>query len=123
MANASRRVPINCNARAVSGFGQTGPRSSHAGHDINYIASTGLLHLLGGVPPVNLAADFMGGALLAVIGIQAALIRRSTTTRSEGGGCVIDVSMAAGAAYAASFLYTTRNSTVSLFPTQPGYAR
>ncbi len=80
---------------AVTGYGQEGPRSGEAGHDLNYQALTGLLSLSPGtadaptVPPA-LTADIGGGAMPAVINILLALRRRDRTGR----GCRIDIAMA-----------------------------
>jgi alpha-methylacyl-CoA racemase len=79
---------------SISGYGQDGPRSQEAGHDINYQARTGLLSLSPGttgspsVPPA-LVADVAGGSFPAVINILLALRRRDLT----GEGCRIDVAM------------------------------
>ena len=79
---------------SISGYGQDGPRSQEAGHDLNYQARTGLLSLSPGttgspsVPPA-LVADIAGGSFPAVINILLALRRRDLT----GEGCRIDVAM------------------------------
>ncbi|KAI9151096.1 hypothetical protein H9P43_009711 [Blastocladiella emersonii ATCC 22665] len=91
-------------ARLV-GFPRDGDRAKMAGHDINYLAVSGVLSLLGRSGdkptfPVNLAADFAGGSLMCVIGILAALLRRGAT----GSGSVVDVNMVQGVQYLASFL-------------------
>jgi len=78
---------------AISGYGQTGPLAQRAGHDLNYVATTGLLSLADGQPAFQLA-DLAGGALYPVIGILAALYER----RSTGKGRVVDASMTDGAA-------------------------
>ncbi len=83
----------------MTGFGQTGPWAKRAGHDINYIALSGVLHSVGraGEPPtipLNLVGDFAGGGQLLALGVCAALVERSTS----GFGQVIDVSMVEGAA-------------------------
>lgn len=80
---------------AVTGYGQEGPRSAEAGHDLNYQALTGLLSLSPGTPeaptvPPALTADIAGGAMPAVINILLALRRRDLTGR----GCRIDIAMA-----------------------------
>lgn len=80
---------------AVTGYGQAGPRSGEAGHDLNYQALTGLLSLSPGTPdaptvPPALTADIAGGAMPAVINILLALRRRDRTGR----GCRIDIAMA-----------------------------
>jgi alpha-methylacyl-CoA racemase len=75
---------------SISGYGQTGPLAATAGHDLNYLAASGLLSLVDQpvLPPV-LIADLAGGAQPAVIEILLALSRRSRT----GEGARIDVSM------------------------------
>ena len=83
---------------AVTGYGQDGPDSDRAGHDINYLARGGLLGLSGtpGGPPVPAAgqiADLGGGALMAAFGILAALLERERS----GEGQLVDVSMTRGA--------------------------
>lgn len=81
----------------MTGWGQTGHRSSTAGHDINYIGVTGILAAIGEdqpIPPLNLVGDYGGGAMFAVVGALAALVDRSRTGR----GRVIDVAMVDGAA-------------------------
>ena len=80
---------------SITGYGQTGPRANEAGHDLNYIARSGLLSLSSGgaespvVPPL-LAADIGGGAMPAMINILLALRQRDTS----GEGCHIDIAMA-----------------------------
>jgi alpha-methylacyl-CoA racemase len=83
---------------AITGYGQHGPDRDRAGHDIDYLARTGLLGLSGrrGGPPVPAAgqiADVGGGALMAAFGILAALHERERS----GAGQFVDVSMARGA--------------------------
>lgn len=82
----------------ITGWGQTGPLATAAGHDINYIALTGLLSAIGPadqapVIPLNLVGDYGGGGMLVALGIAAALLE---TTRS-GKGQVIDAAMLEGA--------------------------
>ena len=78
---------------SISGYGQSGPKAAVAGHDLNYIADTGLLALggEGGIPaiPPGLIADIGGGALPAVINILLALRQAEAT----GAGCHLDVAM------------------------------
>ena len=68
---------------STSGYGQSGPASSWAGHDINYLAMSGLLACTepradGGPPiPGATVADSAGGGMQAVVAILAALVRRS----------------------------------------------
>jgi crotonobetainyl-CoA:carnitine CoA-transferase CaiB-like acyl-CoA transferase len=83
---------------AITGYGQTGPNTSRAGHDTNYLALGGLLGLTGasGGPPVQAAgqiADLGGGGLMGVFGILAALLERERS----GEGQLVDVSMTDGA--------------------------
>lgn len=97
----------------LSGFGQTGPFKDRAGHDINYLAMSGVLSMLGGkggkpTPPINLVADFAGGGLLCAFGIIAALNARHRT----GEGQVVDCSMTEGAAYVGSWLSRSRNMPI-----------
>ncbi len=63
----------------ITGWGQYGPYSQAAGHDINYIAITGALHAIGRkgerpVPPINLIGDFGGGGLYLAMGMVAAVV-------------------------------------------------
>src|SRR6218665_1128775 len=76
---------------AITGYGQSGPQALEAAHDLNYLASTGLLGLCRqpALPPA-LIADIAGGAYPAVINILLALRQRDQT----GQGCMLDVSMA-----------------------------
>ena len=83
----------------MTGWGQTGPLANAAGHDINYISLTGVLHATGRagqkpVPPLNLVGDYGGGALFLVTGILAALLE----TQKSGKGQVIDAAMTDGSA-------------------------
>lgn len=79
---------------SITGFGQNGPRAQLAGHDLNYLAITGLLHLARGgageptLPPTPIA-DIAGGSYPALTNILLALIARERT----GQGCRLDVSM------------------------------
>lgn len=82
----------------VTGWGQDGPLSQAAGHDLNYIALTGALHAIGRAgqkptPPLNLVGDYGGGALYLVTGLLAAII----SARSIGIGQVVDAAMVDGA--------------------------
>ena len=89
----------------MTGWGQHGPLSSTAGHDLCYIAITGALHAIGGadkpVIPLNLIGDFGGGSTYLVMGLLAALIE----ARSTGRGQVVDAAISDGAASLMSFLY------------------
>lgn len=84
----------------ITGWGQTGPLSRVAGHDLNYIALTGALDSIGpaGQPPavpLNLVGDFAGGTLFAVSGILAALHQSVRT----GAGQIVDCAMVDGVAH------------------------
>jgi len=92
----SKRNPrlIYC---SLTGYGQDGPRAQEAGHDINYLAFTGVLGAIGPADappavPLNIVADLAGGSMLAVMGILAALHERSRT----GLGQHIDAAMVDG---------------------------
>lgn len=80
---------------SITGYGQDGPRRDEAGHDLNYMAETGLLGLSGGadgapvLPPV-LAGDIGGGTYPAMINILLALRQRDTS----GEGAYLDIAMA-----------------------------
>jgi alpha-methylacyl-CoA racemase len=91
----------------MTGWGQDGPLASTAGHDITYLAVTGLLHGIGAadgppVPPVNYVADFGGGAMFLVTGVLAAVLH----ARDTGEGQVVDTAMTEGAAYLGSMTRT-----------------
>ena len=90
----------------LTGWGQTGPYSNMAGHDINYLALSGVLSLcrrenLKPHPPLNLLADFAGGGMLCALGITLALINRNRT----GKGQVVDAAMIDGASSFLTFAY------------------
>ena len=83
---------------SITGYGQTGPATDEAGHDLNYIARAGLLHATGtrsgalAIPGFQVA-DIAGGALYAVAGVLAALLKHER----GGGASRLDVSMTDGA--------------------------
>src|SRR5579862_3017559 len=90
----------------MTGWGQDGPIAHTAGHDINYIALSGVLHSIGeagGPPaiPLNLVGDFGGGALYLAMGVLAGII----SARASGKGQVIDCSMVEGAASLMMMMY------------------
>jgi alpha-methylacyl-CoA racemase len=104
----SQRNPRLIFAR-MTGWGQDGPLSRTAGHDIDYIAISGALSTVGRagqapVPPVNLLGDFGGGGMLLALGILAALVERAST----GLGQVVDAAMVDGSALLTAFLYGLR---------------
>ncbi|MEY8017383.1 CaiB/BaiF CoA transferase family protein [Mycobacterium servetii] len=82
----------------MTGYGQDGPLSGHAGHDINYIALAGALHGIGTaespVPPLNLVGDYGGGGMLLAVGLLSAILE----ARESGAGQVLDVAMVDGVA-------------------------
>jgi alpha-methylacyl-CoA racemase len=93
----------------MTGWGQDGPLAATAGHDIDYIAISGALSMVGRagqspVPPVNLLGDFGGGGMLLALGILAALVERA----GSGRGQVVDAAMVDGSALLTSFVYGLR---------------
>ncbi|MBV9395916.1 MAG: CoA transferase [Methylobacteriaceae bacterium] len=95
----------------MTGFGQEGPLSQAAGHDINYIALTGALASIGErgrkpVPPLNLIGDYGGGSLYLAIGILAGILR----ARATGEGDVVDAAMVDGAASLMTIFYSLKAS-------------
>ena len=83
----------------LTGFGQTGPLATVAGHDLTYLAYAGALYGLGRPgappqPPQNLVADYGGGSMLAVVGTLAALFERNRS----GCGQIVDAAMIDGVA-------------------------
>jgi len=87
---------------STSGYGQTGPYSSWAGHDLNYQGMAAALAFAGGVPvvpPVTIG-DGAGGGMHAVIAILAALVARSIS----GEGAYLDVSATDGTLYLSSLI-------------------
>jgi alpha-methylacyl-CoA racemase len=95
----------------MTGWGQTGPRSQQAGHDINYISLNGVLHAIGRagerpVPPLNLVGDFGGGSMFLLVGILSALWERERS----GKGQVIDAAMIDGSSVLAQMIWAFRAS-------------
>ena len=89
----------------MTGWGQHGPYAPMAGHDINYLSLTGALHAIGTeekpVPPLNLAADYGGGAMFLITGLLAGIIH----ARATGQGQVVDAGMTDGASYLMTLFY------------------
>jgi alpha-methylacyl-CoA racemase len=90
----------------MTGWGQTGPWSQMAGHDINYIGMTGMLNATGQAdrpppPPLNMVGDFGGGSMFLVTGILTALIERGVT----GKGTVVDAAIVDGTHSLMSFVH------------------
>ncbi|MGE0500209.1 MAG: CaiB/BaiF CoA transferase family protein [Rhizobiaceae bacterium] len=87
----------------MTGFGQDGPLASRAGHDLTYLAMSGVLHAIGEkgrrpIPPLNLVADYGGGAMFLIAGVLAALVERAMS----GKGQVVDAAMVDGASMLAA---------------------
>lgn len=90
----------------MTGWGQEGPLANSAGHDLNYIALTGVLNAIGRkddvpVPPLNLVGDFGGGTMLLAFGLVCGLLE---TSRS-GKGQVVDAAMIDGASMLMATIY------------------
>ena len=92
----------------VTGWGQDGPLSQTAGHDINYLAITGLLHGIGPkerpVVPINYLADYAGGGM----GLAFAMVSALLAVQRGGAGQVIDAAMSDGAALIGALTYGIR---------------
>jgi alpha-methylacyl-CoA racemase len=89
----------------MTGWGQDGPLAQAAGHDINYIALSGVLSTVGRagekpVPPVNYVGDFGGGGMLLAFGMAAALV----AVQRGGPGQVVDAAMTEGSSLLAGML-------------------
>lgn len=93
--------PDTCPERLIygrmTGWGQTGPLAHVAGHDITYLATTGVLGLMGSDsapprPPLNLVADYGGGTMFLLYGLLAAVVSRGVTGRGQ----VVDAAMIDG---------------------------
>lgn len=90
----------------MTGWGQTGPLAHRAGHDLNYIALSGVLSGIGRsggapVPPINLVGDYGGGGMLLALGVVAALLH----VQRGGAGQVVDAAMTEGAAQLGSVIW------------------
>ncbi len=97
----------------MTGWGQTGPYAQAAGHDINYIALSGVLAHLGRAgekptPPINLVGDFGGGGMMLAFGMVAALLH----VARGGEGQVIDAAMTDGSAVMMAMLHGMRSMGV-----------
>lgn len=107
------RNPKLVYARAT-GWGQEGPLAHAAGHDLNYIAVTGVLNGIGraGQPPaipLNVIGDYAGGAAYCALGIVAALLE----SRSSGKGQVVDAAIVDGVASMMAVLVGMRGAGMS----------
>src|SRR3546814_2616192 len=90
----------------MTGWGQFGPYAQAAGHDINYISLSGVLHGIGRagekpVPPANYVGDFGGGGMMLAFGMASALLHAAKT----GEGQVIDCAMTDGSALLAGMTW------------------
>ena len=90
----------------MTGWGQSGPLAQAAGHDLNYLALTGALAAIGRAgakptPPLNLAADFGGGALYLAFGMACAMME----AQRSGKGQIVDAAMTEGAASLMTIFY------------------
>ncbi|NMO04006.1 CoA transferase [Gordonia sp. TBRC 11910] len=103
----------------LTGYGQSGPRSRDAGHDINYVAQSGALHAMARVgegprPPINLLGDYAAGGAMGAYGIACALVSAART----GEGQVIDAAMVDGVAALTAKLQGLR--AAGLYSDDPG---
>lgn len=90
----------------MTGWGQHGPYSATAGHDINFLAISGVLHTIGRhgqrpVPPVNLLGDFGGGGMLLALGVVSAVL----SARRDGRGHVVDAAILDGASLLSTIIH------------------
>lgn len=90
----------------ITGWGQTGPLAHAAGHDINYIALSGMLQAMGRAdsppaPPLNLVGDFGGGAMMLAFGVLCAVLE----AKNSGKGQVVDAAMVEGSALLGAMIY------------------
>ncbi|WP_398472628.1 CaiB/BaiF CoA transferase family protein [Tardiphaga sp.] len=101
---------LACNSKLVfgrmTGWGQDGPLSQAAGHDLNYIALTGALGAIGRkgqmpTPPLNLLGDYAGGASYLAFGIVCAVLE----ARTSGKGQVVDAAIVDGTAHLMTSIY------------------
>jgi len=97
----------------ITGWGQDGPLSQAAGHDINYIALAGALFSIGQMDtkpsiPINLIGDYAGGTMFLAFGVCAALLSVSKT----GKGQVVDAAMIDGVSSLLTILYSLSQSGI-----------
>jgi alpha-methylacyl-CoA racemase len=110
--------PVSVHARnpalvygRMTGWGQDGPYAALAGHDITYLAVSGVLDAFPGadgrpVPPLNLLGDFGGGGMLLAVGVLAALL----PARTSGPGQVVDAAIVDGVATMTAMLHSMQQS-------------
>lgn len=108
--------PVICQKRnprlvygRMTGWGQNGPLAEAAGHDINYISLSGVLHAIGNregnpVPPLNLIGDFGGGGMVLAFGIMCGIYE----AQKSGKGQIVDASMVEGSAALMGMFYGFR---------------
>jgi alpha-methylacyl-CoA racemase len=118
--------PDQCRARnpalvyaRVTGWGQSGPYAQLPGHDINYIAVTGVLDAIRGmagnpVPPLNLVGEMSAGGALAALALVSAVF----AARQSGVGAVTDCAMSDGAALLTTHIHALR--AMGLWAANPG---
>ena len=90
----------------MTGWGQEGPMAHAAGHDLNYIALTGMLHSMGRAdqpptPPLNLVGDFGGGGMMLAFGVVCAILE----AKNSGKGQVVDAAMTDGASVLGAMMF------------------
>ncbi len=102
---------------AITGFGQAGPYAEHAGHDLSYIAHSGLLGALAPDLPWQpaLPLALQAGALAAVAGIQAALLQ----VARSGNGAFIDISLSEAATWLLTCGINSLSDRPFILPTTP----
>lgn len=93
----------------MTGWGQDGPNAGYAGHDLTYLAPTGILHAIGRagerpVPPLNLIGDFGGGGMMLAFGVVCALFE----AHAGGPGQVVDAAIVDGATLLSTALHGLR---------------
>lgn len=108
-------VALERNPRLVygrmTGWGQDGPLAQSAGHDLNYISLTGVLHAIGRrgerpVPPLNMVGDFGGGSMFLLFGVLSALVERQTSGRGQ----VVDAAMVDGTLALSHMMWSFRGT-------------
>ena len=90
----------------MTGWGQEGTIAHSAGHDINYIALSGVLGAIGRsdsgpVPPLNLVGDFGGGGMMLAYGMVCGFLE----AKRSGQGQVVDAAMTDGSALLMAAIY------------------
>jgi alpha-methylacyl-CoA racemase len=97
----------------MTGWGQDGPLARTAGHDLSYLALTGVLHAIGPaggapVPPLNLLGDFGGGGMLLAVGVLAGIVSAGRTGRGQ----LVDASIVDGTALLGTLVFGMLHSGV-----------